>query len=219
MDLYAIRDGKQAGVLVGDKLNIYGHDNIFIQIKPEKELLLNSNYEKKAVINEIIAERKQRNVLYSILGSIIMAAFLQRDITLIPAETLKLMFTLFQTLIPFSEAFLRETVNSRLMKKLNSHLEDQPFETIDALRLVDLCNALGGYYRDKFPNGVAIISDKTGTLTTTRMDVLGLWTTDMPPKVQHVLEEKKEVCFYPKNHNGLNPLRYFVMPLQIIKKN
>lgn len=76
VDLYAIRDGKQAGVLVGDKLNIYGHDNIFIQIKPEKELLLNSNYEKTAYINEIIAKRNKKIVLYSILGSIIMAAFL-----------------------------------------------------------------------------------------------------------------------------------------------
>lgn len=107
VDLQAVREGKQAGVLVGDKLNVYGDDSIFIQIKPEKEILLSSDYEKKAVINEIIAERKQRSVLYSILGSIIMAAFLQRDITLMPAETLRLMFTLFQTMIPFSEAFLR----------------------------------------------------------------------------------------------------------------
>lgn len=191
VDLYAVRDGKQAGVLVGDKLNLYGNDNIFIQIKPEKELILSSNYEKKAVINEIIAERKQRSVLYSILGSIIMAAFLQRDITAMPAETLRLMFTLFQTMIPFSEAFLRETVNSRLMKKLNSNLGEQSFGTIDALRVVDLCNALGGYYRDRFPNGVAIISDKTGTLTTTRMNVLGLWTIDMSPEVQQVLKEKE----------------------------
>ena len=127
VDLHAVRDGKQAGVLVGDKLNLYGNDNIFIQIKPAKEFLLNSNYEKRAVINEIIAERKQRSVLYSILGSIIMAAFLQRDITLMPAETLRLMFTLFQTMIPFSEAFLRETVNSRLMKKLNCNLGGAAF--------------------------------------------------------------------------------------------
>lgn len=209
VDLYAIRDGKQAGVLVGDKLNIYGHDNIFIQIKPEKELLLNSNYEKTAYINEIIAKRKQKNVLYSILGSIIMAAFLQRDITLMPAETLRLMFTLFQTMIPFSEAFLRETVNSRLMKTLNSNLGDQPFETIDALRLVDLCNALGGYYQDKFPNGVAIISDKTGTLTTTRMDVLGLWTAAMPSKVQHVLKEKKGSLLLPEEAQWLKAFEVF----------
>lgn len=57
--------------------------------------------------------------------------------------------------------------------------------------MVDLCNALGGYYRDRFPNGVAIISDKTGTLTTTRMDVLGLWTNDMAPEVQKTLKEKE----------------------------
>lgn len=199
IDLYAVREGKQAGVLVGDKLNLYGNNNIFIQIKPEKEFLLSSNYEKKAVINEIIAERKQRSVLYSILGSIIMAAFLQRDISLMPAETLKLMFTLFQTMIPFSEAFLRETVNSRLMKVLNNNLGDQPLETIDALRVVDLCNALGGYYRDRFPNGVAVISDKTGTLTTTRMDVLGLWTADMAPDVQRMLKEKDGLLLPPEN--------------------
>lgn len=209
VDLYAVRDGKQAGVLVGDKLNIYGNDNIFIQIKPEKELILSSNYEKKSVIDEIIAERKQRSVLYSILGSIIMAAFLQRDITLMPAETLKLMFTLFQTLIPFSEAFLRETVNSYLMKQLNSNLGDQPFESIDARRLVDLCNALGGYYRDKFPNGVVIISDKTGTLTTTQMDVLGLWTTAMPVEVQRLVKENKEEVLLPEESQWLKSFAVF----------
>ncbi|KGP62839.1 calcium ABC transporter ATPase [Legionella norrlandica] len=198
VDLHAVRDGKQAGVLIGDKLDLYGNDNVFIQIKPEKELLLSSNYEKKAVINEIIAERKQRSVLYSILGSIVMAAFLQRDITLMPSETLRLMFTLFQTMIPFSEAFLRETVNSRLVKKLNSNLGDQPLGTIDALRVVDLCNALGGYYHDRFPNGVAIISDKTGTLTTTRMDVLGLWTVGMPTEVQQLLKEKEGLLLPPE---------------------
>ncbi|KTD60582.1 calcium-transporting ATPase [Legionella sainthelensi] len=208
IDLYAVREGKQAGVLVGDKLNLYGNDNIFIQIKPEKELLLSSNYEKKSVINEVIAERKQRSVLYSILGSIIMAAFLQRDITLMPAETIKLMFTLFQTMIPFSEAFLRETVNSRLMKALNSNLGDQPLETIDALRVVDLCNALGGYYHDRFPNGVAVISDKTGTLTTTGMDVLGLWTTDMAPDVQQILKEKDGLLL-PQEAQWLKSLEVF----------
>ncbi|KTD78796.1 HAD family hydrolase [Legionella waltersii] len=188
IDLHAVKNGKQAGVLVGDKLNLYGSDCVFIQIKPENELVLSSAYEKKAVINDIISERKQRSVLYSILGSIIMAAFLQRDITTMPAETLRLMFTLFQTMIPFSEAFLRETVNSRLMKKLNNNLGEQSFETIDALRVVDLCNALGGYYRDRFPKGVAILSDKTGTLTTNKMNVLGLWTDDQPAEVQDTLK-------------------------------
>ncbi|WP_010652585.1 HAD family hydrolase [Fluoribacter dumoffii] len=218
VDLYAVRDGKQAGVLVGDKLNLYGHDNIFIQIKPEKEILISSNYEKKSYIDEIIAKRKQRNVLYSILGSIIMAAFLQRDITLMPAETLRLMFTLFQTMIPFSEAFLRETVNSRLMKKLNSNLGDHPFETIDALRLVDLCNALGGYYHDKFPKGVAIISDKTGTLTTTRMNVLGLWTAGMSPEVQKLIKDKEENILLPAEMEWMKAFEIFCYAFTHSKK-
>ncbi len=208
VDLYAVRDGKQAGVLVGDKLNLYGNDTIFIQVKPEKELLLSSNYEKRAVIDEIIAARKKTSVLHSILGSVIMAAFLRRDIISMPGETLKLMFTLFQTMIPFSEAFLRETVNSRLMKKLNTNLRDQPLETIDALRVVDLCNALGGYYRDRFSKGVAIISDKTGTLTTTKMNVLGLWTADMAPEVQELLKEKEKLLL-PKETKWLQSFEVF----------
>ncbi|RUR08351.1 HAD family hydrolase [Legionella sp. km772] len=208
IDLYAVRDGKQAGVLVGDKLNLYGKNNVFIQIKPEKELLLTSDYEKRAVIDDIIASRKKKSVLHSILGSIIMAAFLKRDITAMPAETLKLMFTLFQTMIPFSEAFLRETINSRLVKKLNNSLGEHPLETIDALRVVDLCNALGGYYRDRFAKGVAIISDKTGTLTTTRMDVLGLWTTDMDAEVQASLSGKDDLLL-PSEAQWLDSFEVF----------
>ena len=118
------------------------------------------------------------------------------------------MFRLFQAMIPFSEAFLRETVNSRLMRTLNSNLGNQPFEIIDALRVVDLCNALGGYYRDRFPNSVAIISDKTGTLTTTRMDVLGLWTADMAPDVQQVLKER-EGLILPQEKQWLESYEVF----------
>lgn len=216
--LLEVRDGKQAGVLVGDKLNIFDSDNIFIQIKPEQELLLSSNYEKKAVINEIITDRKQRTVLYSILGSIVMAAVLQRDITLWPAETLRLMFTLFQTMIPFSETFLRETINSQLMKQLNANLGDQPLEPIDALRVVDLCNALGGYYRERFPKGVAIISDKTGTLTTNTMNVLGLWTTGMNPEVQKTLKETSGLLL-PQESQWLNSFELFCCAYTHSKKD
>lgn len=73
---------------------------------------------------------------------------------------------------------------------------------------MDLCNALGGYYRDRFPNGVAIISDKTGTLTTTKMDVLGLWTSDMAPDVQQVLKSK-EGLLLPQEKQWLESFEVF----------
>lgn len=189
VELHAIRDGKQAGVLIGDQLNIYGKENIFIQIKPAKELLLTGGHEKKSVINQIISDRKQRSVLHSILASVAMAGLLKQDISLLPAESIRLMFTLFQTMIPFSESFLREAVNSRLLKKLNQDLGHYAFELIDVLRIVDFCNALNGEYKELFPQGVAIISDKTGTLTTNTMDVLGLWTSEMASDVQQLLGE------------------------------
>lgn len=193
VDLHAVHEGKQPGVLVGDKLNIYGKTNVFIQIMPETELILSSDYEKKAVINQIIAQRKQKTVFYAILASLLTAGILNRDFASLPAESLRFMFTLFQAMIPFSESFLRETVNSGLMKKLNKRLVAHPFETIDALRIVDFQYALSGYYKERFPQGVAIISDKTGTLTTNEMNVLGLWTREMPEDVETLLKEKKNV--------------------------
>ena len=193
VDLRAVHEGKQHGVLVGDGLNLYGNKNVFIQIMPEQELVLSSDYEKKSVINQIIADRKQKSVLHSILASVAMAGILKRDLASLPAESIRLMFTLFQTMIPFSESFLRDAVNGRLLKKLNQNLNEYAFESQDAMRVVDLCNALGGYYKDRFSRGVAIVSDKTGTLTTNKMDVLGLWTSKMPTDVQRALKEERSL--------------------------
>lgn len=229
VDLHAIHDGKQAGVLAGDKLNLYGGENFFVQIKAEKEHILINNYEKKSIINQIISERKQKNILYSILVSIMMAGFLNRDITQLPAESIRFLFNLFQMMIPFSETFLREMVNSRLMKELNESLDEFPMETIDALRVVDLCNAIGGYYHERFPKGVAIVSDKTGTLTTAKMEVLGFWTTDMQPDAQTLLnanqlpllpdKEKQLACFeifaiaYTNEKKELEPEEFSILQL------
>lgn len=228
VDLHAIHDGKQAGVLAGDKLNLYGDENFFIQIKAEKEHILINNYEKKSVINQIITERKQKNILFSILVSIVMAGFLNRDITQLPAESLRLLFNLFQMMIPFSETFLREMVNSGLMKDINESLTKHPMETIDALRIVDLCNAISGYYQERFPKGVTIVSDKTGTLTTTKMNVLGFWTTEMKPDVQALVKEndvllpdkkKQNECFeifasaYTNEKKELEPEEFAILQL------
>ncbi len=191
VNLHLVRDGKQPGVMVDDKLNLFGADNFFIQIKPAEEFLSNNDIRKEAVINQVIAERKRKSVFHSLLASTALAVSTQRDMRLLPVEISRYSFNLCQAMIPFSENFLREMVNGQLLKKLNKNLSDKPFETIDALRIVDLCHALSGYYRDRFSQGVAIISDKTGTLTTNGMDVLGLWTKAMPADIQHLLKEKE----------------------------
>lgn len=191
VDLHAIRDGKQAGVLVGSKLNLYDEKNFFIRIKEEKERTIISQYEKKAIINQIITKHKQKNVILAAIASLAMAGLIYRDPACLPAQSIRLLFDLFQMTIPFSETFLREMINSRLMKELNKNLGEHALETIDILRIVDLCNALNGYYEKKFPHHVAIISDKTGTLTTSKMLPLGIWTPDMKSDVQRLMEDEK----------------------------
>lgn len=199
VDLHAIHQGRQAGVLSGDQLDLFGAINFFIQVKPEKERNLTSHYEKRSVIDQIILERKQKNVLYAMISSVVMAAMLQQDLTRLPSEAIRILFTLFQMMIQFSESFLRDMVNNRLMKVINTPLQNFPMETVDALRIVDMCNALGGYYQDKFPKGVAIASDKTGTLTTAEMKVLGCWTSDMQADAQSssmtLPSETQQICF------------------------
>jgi Ca2+-transporting ATPase len=220
VDLHKIRDGKQAGVLTGTRLNLHGDRNFFIKVNPEAERNLDNHYEKTAVINQLIMQHKQRSVIQALGLSALMAAVLTQDPQNIPKQALILIFNLFQMMIPFSETFLREMINNRLLKELNTSGMDHPIESIDALRIVDLCAALDGYYQERFPLGVAIVSDKTGTLTTSRMDVLGFWTQEMPADVQSQLlarqspfynEDKLDDCFnvfaeaYTHNKKELEP--------------
>jgi len=191
ISLHPIRDGKHAGVLTGSKLNLFGGNNFLIRIKEQEERPINNNQDKLSVINQIIVEHKKRSVKHSLMFSIGMAAFFFKDLSSFSLQSIYLMFNLFQMMIPFSETFLRKMVNRRLLGELNSHLGQNKISSVDALRMVDLCNALGGYYEDKFKNGVAIISDKTGTLTTPHMNVLGLWTSDMPSDVQANIKDEK----------------------------
>jgi Ca2+-transporting ATPase len=220
IDLHKIRDGKQAGVLTGTRLNLHGDRNFFIKVKPEAERSLHNHYEKTAVINQLIMQHKQRSVLQALGLSGLMACVLTQDPAEIPKQSLILIFNLFQMMIPFSETFLREMINNRLLRELNIRATDHPIESIDALRIVDLSAALDGYYQERFPRGVAIVSDKTGTLTTSRMDVLGFWTAEMPADIQTQLltrqspfynEKKLDDCFdvfveaYTHNKKELEP--------------
>ena len=190
VDLHHIRDGKQAGILAGAKLNLNGNENCYIRIQDQTERTFSSNYEKKAVINQIVSDQKQRQVIYSMMLAGGMAALQAGSLANFPATAFRLLFNLSQMMIPFSETFLREMVNGRLMKDINRNLADTPMEIVDALRVVDFFNARTGYYHNRFPHGMAIVSDKTGTLTTAKMNVLGCWTQGMPAHVQAFLQEK-----------------------------
>lgn len=190
MSLSAIHRGKQAGILAGTQLNLYNADNFFIQIKAEEVPRLNSSHQKSSLINGIISKRKQQMVFHSMLASGLMAVILQQNPRLIPAEFIRLLFTLFQAMIPFSETFLREAINKRFLAEFNQRLGENPLEIDDLLRLSDFVNVLKGYYPNLCPQGVAIVSDKTGTLTTSEMKILGLWTTEMDKEVQARFAEK-----------------------------
>src|SRR5439155_25079334 len=50
VELHAVRDGKQAGVLTGTRLNLFGGNNFFIRVKEEKDNISISGYEKTAII-------------------------------------------------------------------------------------------------------------------------------------------------------------------------
>ena len=203
IDARAIQDKKQLAILDGAKINFFGRqENFFVRIANKKEQLRDSAYEKKSVINQIINQYKERNIVIAIAASSALGIYMGGDVTTVAGNSVRLLFSLFQMMIPFSESFLREWVNSNLMKKINRPLGDMPLETIDALRISDLWFALSNHYPDKFPKGVAIISDKTGTLTTTEMKSLGFWTPDMKPN-EHTLHrylvptdtEQQAACF------------------------
>ncbi len=178
VDLHAVRDGKQTGVLVGSQLNVYGGQHFFVRIMPEKEHTTSQGYQKKPVISDIITQHKTKTVVSAVLLSILLGGMLSRsDVTLLPENALRLMFHVFQMMIPFSEVLLTKVVMNRLMKKINAHLDQEPMDVKSILRNVDFCNAVSGYYEKEFPAGVAFGTDKTGTLTTSDMNVVGIWTT------------------------------------------
>ncbi len=181
IDQRAIQEHKQLGILNGAEIDFLGsHQNFFIRVGRKKEYVQDTSYEKKSVTNEIINQYKKNNIIFALAGSLGLAVFMNNTPTGIFLHSIKLLFSVFQMMIPFSESFLREMVNSKIMKKINYVIPDMPLDMLDALRITDFWHALSGYYRDQFPKGVIIISDKTGTLTTTRMKAFGFWTLDMP---------------------------------------
>jgi Ca2+-transporting ATPase len=204
VDLHSIRAGKQTAVLRGCKINTFDAQDLFIKVKAEIESLNDSASEKKAIINDIINAYKKQNVIFSIILSLTTARLMSSDKLSFTTQSLQLMFNLYQILIPFSETFLRDRVNSKLISQLNQNLPIMPIKTIDALRIVDLCNTALGYYNHRFPKGIAIISDKTGTLTTSKMNALGFWTRDMAPDIeQSLISDTKSTYYTPQRHHEL----------------
>jgi Ca2+-transporting ATPase len=193
-----IKKDQQSGVLRGVKIDLNGEDNVFVRIKPEEEVLQSSVHEKKSVINQIINRFKSNNVGLAIIGAFLMASWIERqNVNNIPFSMMALLLNLFQMMIPFSENFLRDMINVNLMNEINKSLPDQPMETIDALCVTDFFNTVAGYYSDIFPAGAAIVSDKTGTLTTSKMEALGFWVKGMPNDAQLSLEKESKEGYIP----------------------
>lgn len=188
VDLQGIRSGQQPGVLTASSLDLLGKTNFFIRVKVEKGKISTSDYKKEAVINDYIMQAKNASVKNAIAASVIFALLFDLN----PLATPKWMFKVFQMMIAFSESFARNKVNDILIKELNQHLPEKlALQTTDVLRIVDFYNAINGFYQDRFPQGVTIISDKTGTLTISGMDVLGCWTEDMDKNVQALFTNEK----------------------------
>jgi len=188
VDLQAIRSGQQPGVLTASKLDLFDKKNFFVRVKVENGKAHTNDYKKEAVINNYIMQSKNDSVKYAIMASVIFAIVFNRDLY----AASKWMFTVFQMMIAFSEGFARKKVNDILISELNQFLpENLNLSTIDALRIVDFCHAIHGFYKDRFPKGVVMISDKTGTLTKSGMEVLGCWTDDMNSEVQTLFADAK----------------------------
>lgn len=207
VSLDAIRSRKQKGVLAETKINFNLNKERYaflLKVMEEEGRLKTNDFEKTVVINKIIGEHKRRCVIFTILSSLVTAYFTQHLGSFWDRATL-LLFNLYQTFIPFSETVLREMINNRLLKEINKRLTDVPnLEVIDALRLVDLMNALNGYYEDRFKGEPIILSDKTGTVTRPVMDVRGMWTRGMVSNVQKLIqEEKKEHVLLPRREEQL----------------
>jgi len=180
IDQRAIQDHKQVAILNGAEIDFLGkHANFFIRVARKKESLTDIHYEKKSVINAIINQYKINTINMALISSLLSAIIMKGNLLIIFLRSIKLLFSVFQMMIPLSESFLREMVNSKFMKKINYVMPDIPLDISDALRISGFWNTISGYYPDKFPKGAVIISDKTGTLTTTRMKSFGIWTKDM----------------------------------------
>ncbi len=213
VELQYIKEKKQPGVLTGSKINVLDKNNAFLRVKEEKEKSATSEYEKTAVINDYIIRHKNQNVKYALVASIASAILFDGDLW----NTTHWMFNLYQMMIPFAETFLRDSVNKSLLSGLNKHLPDQPMEITDALRVVGFILAAHGYFADEFKNGAAMVSDKTGTLTTSKMIVRGIWDETMRVDVQNMLQEEKENVL-PQSDQLNKCLKYFAAAFTGSKK-
>ncbi len=188
VDLQAIRSGQQTGILTASKLDLFDKKNFFVRVKAEHGKTHTSDYKKEAIINDYIMQSKNNSVKHAIMASLLFAIVFDHDLFTAP----KWMFTVFQMMIAFSEAFARKKVNDVLIKELNQFLpKNLRLEITDVLRIIDFLYAIAGFYKDRFPGGAVMISDKTGTLTKSGMEVLGCWTDDMDSNVSALFADEK----------------------------
>ncbi len=179
IDPEALKKGKQAGVLKGTLIDFKGNQKKhLLQIMPKKPVPKKNRVEKISVIEQAIAQYKQKNIIFAIISSAALATFLGGDKATILCNTIRLLFSVFQMLLPYSEEPLRYYIVSKMMRQINNLLENMPIDDKAAMGIVDLFNALRMRYSNEFPGGVAVISDKTGTLTTNEMKVVGFYVSN-----------------------------------------
>ena len=164
-----IQKGTAPAVLVGSALDLKGNDqNCYIKILPQEQQAQKSQERPCRTDAEIARFRNQLIFLAvtAALGSAALSVTAATTWTGFLVLALSRLFATTQMFIPLSEPFLRQAVNNHMLPNGST-------STQGLLRLADFFNQ--AFYQSK----PVIVSDKTGTLTTTDMLAKGVWLKGM----------------------------------------